>query len=76
MIRLLKKAMSGKSFNDEQMNWLGFIRRHLITNLTIELSDFEDFPIFERQGGKGKAEKVFEGRLESLIKEINYAIAA
>src|SRR3989338_6391731 len=74
--KALKKVMSGKSFNDEQMNWLGFIRRHLITNLTIELSDFEDFPIFERQGGKGRAEKVFEGRLESLIKEINYAIAA
>lgn len=74
--KALKKVMSGKSFNEEQMNWLGLIRQHLISNLTIELADFEYAPIFERQGGRGKAERVFEGRLESLIEEINYAIAA
>lgn len=74
--KALKKVMSGKSFNDEQRNWLGLIRQHLITNLTIDLADFEYAPIFERQGGKGKAEKVFGGRLESLILEINCAIAA
>ena len=72
----LKKVMSGKSFNEEQRNWLGLIRQHLITNLTIELADFEYAPIFERQGGKGKAEKVFGDKLESLISEINCAIAA
>jgi type I restriction enzyme R subunit len=74
--KALKKVMSGKSFNDEQRNWLGLIRQHLITNLTIELADFENAPIFERQGGKGRAEKVFEDKLESLISEINCAIAA
>lgn len=64
--KALKKVMLGKSFNEEQMNWLGLIRQHLITNLTIELADFEYVPIFERQGGRGKAERVFEGRLESF----------
>ena len=72
----LKKVMSGKSFNEEQRNWLGLIRQHLITNLTIDLADFEYAPIFERQGGKGRAEKVFGDKLESLISEINCAIAA
>jgi type I restriction enzyme R subunit len=74
--KALKKVMSGKSFNDEQRNWLGLIRQHLITNLTIDLADFEYAPIFERQGGKGKAEKVFGDKLASLILEINCAIAA
>lgn len=74
--KAFKRVLSGKSFNEEQRNWLGLIRQHLITNLTIDIADFEYAPIFERQGGKGKAEKVFEGRLESLISEINCAIAA
>ncbi|KKO20479.1 MAG: DEAD/DEAH box helicase family protein [Candidatus Brocadia sp.] len=72
----IQKVMAGKSLNEEQRNWMGLIRQHLITNLTIDLADFDYAPIFERQGGKGKAEKVFGGKLESLISEINCAIAA
>lgn len=74
--RAIKIVMAGKSFDEEQIKWLGLIREHLIKNLTIELEDFEYVPIFERHGGKGKAEKVFKDELESLITEINYAIAA
>lgn len=74
--RALKTVMTGKFFNEEQQNWLGLIREHLVTNLTIQIDDFEYAPIFERQGGKGRAEKIFKDELESLIKEINYAIAA
>jgi type I restriction enzyme R subunit len=72
----LKKVMAGKTFDEEQMSWLELIRQHLIQNLTIEMDDFDYAPIFERVGGRGKAEKVFKERLKSLIDEINYAIAA
>ena len=34
--RALKAVMAGKSFDEEQTKWLGFIREHLIENLTIE----------------------------------------
>jgi type I restriction enzyme R subunit len=40
------------------------------------MEDFEYAPVFERHGGKGRATQVFKNELESLITEINYAIAA
>jgi type I restriction enzyme R subunit len=39
--------MVGKSFNQEQLKWLGYIQEHLVQNLTIEMDDFEYAPIFE-----------------------------
>ena len=74
--RAIASVMVGKSFNQEQLKWLGYIQEHLVQNLTIEMDDFEYAPIFERVGGKGKAKKVFSGGLEALIDEINAAIAA
>lgn len=74
--RAIASMMVGKSFNQEQLKWLGYIQEHLVQNLTIEMDDFEYAPIFERFGGKGKAKKVFSGVLEALIDEINAAIAA
>lgn len=74
--KALAKVKAGKSFNDDQLNWLGLIREHLVKNLTIEMDDFEYAPIFERHGGRMKARKIFRDNLEPLIEEINYAIAA
>lgn len=74
--KAIASVMVGKSFTEEQLKWLGYIREHLIQNLTIEIDDFEYAPIFERVGGKGKAKKVFLDGLEALIEEINAAIAA
>ena len=74
--KALKKVMIGKSFNEEQLEWLEFIRQHLIANLSIAMEDFDYAPVFERHGGKGKVTKIFGNQLESLIAEINYAIAA
>lgn len=74
--RALERVKAGKSFNEEQLNWFGLIREHLVKNLTIDLFDFESAPIFERHGGKSKAKGAFKDKLESLIKEINSAIAA
>lgn len=65
-----------KDFTEEQKQWLGYIQEHLIQNLTINLEDFDYAPIFERYGGKGKAKKVFKGQLETLIQQLNSAIAA
>lgn len=74
--RALEKVKEGKLFDEDQINWMGLIREHLVKNLTIEMNDFEYAPIFERQGGQMKARKIFREELESLIEEINYAIAA
>jgi type I restriction enzyme, R subunit len=74
--RAMQKVMPGKTFTEEQTNWLGYIRGHLIENLTIDLGDFDYIPVFERHGGKSIANTVFNNELESLIAEINFAIAA
>ena len=74
--RAMKGFMSDKTFSEEQMKWMGYIRGHLIENLTFNLEDFDYIPVFERHGGKSMANTVFNNELESLIAEINFAIAA
>ena len=72
----LAKVTSGKTFSEEQQQWLGYIREHLIQNLSIALDHFDYAPIFERRGGLGKASMVFKEDLKTLIEELNYAVAA
>ncbi len=74
--RALATVKAGKSFSVEQEKWLGYVREHLIQNLTLEPDDFDYAPIFESKGGLGKAKKVFAGGLDQLIRNINWAIAA
>lgn len=74
--KALAKVMAGKNFTEEQTQWLGYIREHLITNLTIETSDFEFMPIFEAKGGLSRARRAFADKLETLVQEINEALVA
>jgi type I restriction enzyme R subunit len=48
----------------------------LVANLTIDRDDFEFVPIFARDGGWAQANKAFDGKLETLIRELNEAMAA
>jgi type I restriction enzyme R subunit len=70
------KITAGRSLTPEQAKWMDRIRHHLITNLSIGQNDFDLLPIFEREGGWGKANRVFEGKLDELIHQLNEAIAA
>ncbi len=63
-------------FSEEQDKWLGFIRQHLISNLTIGLDDFDLVPVFDQRGGLRSAEKAFGKGLPALLKEINRLMAA
>jgi len=74
--RAMLKATAGKTFTEEQAKWLELIRGHMVQNLTIDLSDLDDAPIFAAKGGLGRARKVFTPDLEALIEEFNYAMAA
>ena len=51
------------------------IRDHVAANLSIEKEDFELAP-FSREGGLGKVHQVFGGDLETIIVELNGALAA
>ena len=45
-------------------------------NQALPRDDFDVLPTLEGAGGWGKANTVFGGRLEELIRELNQAIAA
>lgn len=72
----MRAFMRERDFSEEQINWLELIRNHLTENLTIDVEDFEDAPIFTRMGGKSKATKVFGSELDSIILKLNELIAA
>jgi type I restriction enzyme R subunit len=74
--RAIEKIIDKWDLNEEQKQWLGYIREHLVENLTIDENDLEDMPIFERHGGFGKAKKVFGENLTELLHKINESIAA
>jgi type I restriction enzyme R subunit len=71
------RVKSNRRFNEEQDKWLELIRRHLTENLLMEKEDFDSLPIFTREGASwGKLNKIFGGELETVIAEINTAVAA
>ncbi len=72
----LSKITKGKSFTEEQRKWLGYIREHLAANLTLDVGDFDLLPVFTNRGGRQIAEKIFGLKLDELVAEINYNIAA
>ena len=74
--KALMKVKSDRAFTEEQEKWLALIRTHLIENLLMEKEDVDFLPIFTREGTSwGKLDKVFGGELETIIHEINLAIA-
>ena len=72
---LKDKAKSGAVFTPEQLTWLGLIRDHIATSLTIEPDDLELSP-FNQRGGLGKAHQLFGEKLPELLDELNSALAA
>jgi type I restriction enzyme R subunit len=48
----------------------------MVENLSIEDEDFDLVPVFTRDGGLAAARRAFKGELESILRELNEAIAA
>ncbi|VAX04534.1 Type I restriction-modification system, restriction subunit R [hydrothermal vent metagenome] len=66
---------AGQKFNDEQMNWLRMIRDHVITSFHMDRTDLDMSP-FDAKGGMGKMYQLFGGDMDSVINELNEALAA
>ena len=73
--RAISKVTKGKKFTETQQQWIDLIRHHLVVNLAIEKEDFEKIPILARQGGWRKANKIFDGKMEYVLRKINEEIA-
>jgi type I restriction enzyme R subunit len=63
-------------FSSEQLQWLGFIQNHLLSNLSIDLDDLENQPVFADRGRATRARRLFGVQLPKLIDELNLALAA
>jgi type I restriction enzyme R subunit len=74
--RAVATIANGKTLTEEQAEWLALISEHLKVNLAIEREDFDALPIFVRAGAWSKANRVFAGGLEPLLKQLNEAVAA
>jgi type I restriction enzyme R subunit len=72
----LSQLTKGQTLSENQQRWLQRIRNHLVENLAVDPSDFDDMPVFSREGGWVVANRAFEGRLADLIRNINAALAA
>jgi type I restriction enzyme R subunit len=72
----IASILSRHEFSSEQLQWLGFIRNHLVSNLSIDLDDLENQPVFTDRGGVTRARKLFGAELPKLIDELNFALAA
>jgi type I restriction enzyme, R subunit len=74
--RAMSQVQALHMFTGEQQQWLQLIREHLVKNLTIELDDFDLMPIFSDRGGLGRAKRLFDPNLHSMLKQINKELAS
>jgi len=73
--RAISKVKAKKRFTETQEKWLELIRRHLVANLLIEKNDIDTLPIFMRQGmNYVKLNRIFDGKLDEILQEINEAV--
>lgn len=72
---LAQQANKGRTFSDEQFQWLGMMRDHIATSLEIDLDSFDLTP-FTNEGGLARASKVFGKDLKGIVQELNEALAA
>jgi type I restriction enzyme R subunit len=74
--RAFAKIAGSRQFTEEQQQWFERIRAHLIENLSIDRNDFEWAPILTRAGGWKPANRAFDGKLQTLLRSFNEAVAA
>ena len=72
---MTRHSGSGEKFSEEQMDWLRMIRDHVIDSFHLERDDLEMAP-FDGKGGMGQMYKLFGGRMDDVIDELNEALAA
>ncbi|MGE0144730.1 MAG: type I restriction-modification enzyme R subunit C-terminal domain-containing protein [Planctomycetota bacterium] len=65
----------GGRFTGEQVKWLEMIREQVATSVEITMDDFDEVP-FVQEGGLGRAQQVFGGKLADVLREVNEVLAA
>lgn len=71
-----RQKKAGKSFTDEQLDWLRLIRDHIAANAATGIDDLKEEPGFTDKGGLIKARQLFGAVLDRLLDELNGALVA
>jgi type I restriction enzyme R subunit len=72
---LFKKQAGTLKFSKEQMDWLYMLKEQIATSVHIEADDL-DYTPFDAKGGRGKMWQLFGDEMETIINELNEALAA
>ncbi len=72
---LKKNAGQHNRFTKEQMDWLYMLKEQIATSVHIEADDL-DYTPFDAKGGRGKMWQLFGDEMETVINELNEALAA
>ncbi len=70
-----KQAGSAPKFSEEQMEWLYMLKEQIATSVHVALDDL-DYTPFDARGGRGRMWQLFGAQMESIIDELNEALAA
>lgn len=72
----IQAVLKDKQFTYDQLKWLDYIKEHLKQNMTLDVNDLKELPVFTDRGGFAKFKKVFAENYNEIINQINEAIAA
>ncbi len=72
---VFEKQAGALKFNEEQMNWLRMMKEHIASSFHIEVDDMDRTP-FDAHGGRGMMFKIFGHEMNTVISEMNEAMAA
>lgn len=72
---LKKNAGKHNRFTEEQMHWLRMLKGHIAASAHVDSDDL-DYTPFDAQGGKGKMWQLFGDEMNTIIDEMNEALAA
>lgn len=67
--RKFEEWITGKTFTQEQREWLEMVRDHIATSLDIQMSDFEYTPFVEHGNG-AKVYELFGDDLDNILKSL------
>jgi type I restriction enzyme R subunit len=72
---LFRKQAGPLKFGKEQMEWLYMIKEQIATSVHVDIEDL-DYTPFDSKGGRGKMWQLFGGSMETILNELNEALAA
>lgn len=70
-----KQQGAAIKFTKEQMDWLYMLKEQIATSVHVEADDL-DYTPFDAKGGRGKMWQLFGDEMETIINELNEALAA